>query len=292
MAQLIVCADDYGLSPGVSRVIRDLISAGRLTATSCMTTLPEWRTEAQRLAPLAGKADIGLHFTLTELAPLEPVPGLAPDGRFPSLSSLMRMSFLGKVSADEVRAELTAQLDAFEDAFGRAPDYLDGHQHVHVLPTIRRVVLDVFSQRLARHGAYLRYPGDNLSSIFRRRAGLPRGLVLYVLGDPLRREALRRGIAVNDAMTGLYDFTDRVPYAELFPRFLKGIRGKTILLCHPGEVDEKLLERDELTGQRIIEKDYFDSTAYMEAVAASGARLSRFHEPDRVLESGAKSHAV
>ena len=38
--QIWLCADDYGLSPGVNRAIRDLIERGRLNATSAMMVGP------------------------------------------------------------------------------------------------------------------------------------------------------------------------------------------------------------------------------------------------------------
>jgi chitin disaccharide deacetylase len=67
--KLWLCADDYGISPAVSRAIRDLIGRGRLNATSVMVTAPSFSAaEARALADVAGRdrrAAIGLHFTLT-----------------------------------------------------------------------------------------------------------------------------------------------------------------------------------------------------------------------------------
>ena len=46
-----LCADDYGLSPGVNRAIRDLIERGRLNATSVMVVGPAiGRDEVARAA--------------------------------------------------------------------------------------------------------------------------------------------------------------------------------------------------------------------------------------------------
>ena len=50
----ILCADDYGLAPGVGRAIRNLIERGRLSATSCMTAGRFWPEEARLLQPLGG----------------------------------------------------------------------------------------------------------------------------------------------------------------------------------------------------------------------------------------------
>src|SRR6516165_6197354 len=70
-----LCADDYGLSPGVNRAIRDLIERGRLNATSVMMVGPAiGRDEIDALkASVAGRPHcaIGLHATLT--APFHPL---------------------------------------------------------------------------------------------------------------------------------------------------------------------------------------------------------------------------
>ncbi len=70
-----LCADDYGISPGVNRAIRELIERGRLNATSVMTVGPAiGRDEVQSLQAAAAKSShcaIGLHATLT--APFRPL---------------------------------------------------------------------------------------------------------------------------------------------------------------------------------------------------------------------------
>src|SRR5260370_6471947 len=70
-----LCADDYGISPGVNRAIRDLIERGRLNATSLMVVGPAiGRDEVSALAAPAANSPrcaIGLHATLT--APFRPL---------------------------------------------------------------------------------------------------------------------------------------------------------------------------------------------------------------------------
>ena len=89
---IILTADDYAMTDGVSRAIEDLARARRLSATSAMVTMPGWREAAPRIAALRGEIAIGLHLNLTVGAPLGPMPKLAPDGIFPSLKSLLARS--------------------------------------------------------------------------------------------------------------------------------------------------------------------------------------------------------
>ena len=73
--RIILCADDYGISPAVSAAIRDLIARGRVNATSVMVAAPSFNgAEAAALREAAGAmAAIGLHVTLT--APFTPLYG-------------------------------------------------------------------------------------------------------------------------------------------------------------------------------------------------------------------------
>ena len=80
--KIVLCADDFGLTDGVSRGILELAEAGRISATGAMTNMPGWRRSAQALKPLVGRIGIGLHLNLTVGAPIGPMPVLARGGTF------------------------------------------------------------------------------------------------------------------------------------------------------------------------------------------------------------------
>ncbi len=89
---------------------------------------------------LAGNPDcaVGLHTTLT--APFHPLTmHFQPldGGRFLSLGNTLQAALLRRFDTEMVQAELQAQLTAFNELFGRVPDYIDGHQHVQLFPQIR-----------------------------------------------------------------------------------------------------------------------------------------------------------
>ena len=186
----ILCADDYGLAPGVGAAIRDLIAQGRLSATSCMTAGPYWPEEARLLAPLAGQADIGLHFTLTDQTPAGPMPVLAPEGRLPPIGRLMKDAYTGRLDPAEIAAEFARQLHNFTAALGRTPDFIDGHQHVHLLPVVRDVVAAAAKDL---PGIYQRSCAEPFFSVLKRGVAPPKALLLSAmaraLGKP--REARR-----------------------------------------------------------------------------------------------------
>ena len=135
LRRIWLCADDYGISPGVNRAIRDLIERGRLNATSVMVVGSSLgRDEAAALQAAATKSPrcaIGLHATLT--APFHPLTmHFRPldGGRFLPFPKLLRAGLSRRLDIEIIRAELMVQLATFADLFGRAPDFVDGHQHV------------------------------------------------------------------------------------------------------------------------------------------------------------------
>ena len=269
-----LCADDYGLSPGVSAGIRRLISRGRLNAASVMVVSPHFDAgEAQALAALnAGtpRAALGLHVTLT--GPFTPMSAnFAPlrDGRFPALKDLMRLAVTRRLSPEHLTIEIGTQLRTFRDAFGRLPDFIDGHQHVQLLPQVRDAFLKVAAE--AAPAAWVRQCGRPRAA---RRLRDRKALVLDVRSVRFRSKAQRLGVATNPAFAGAYEFTADADYAAAFPRFLTGMPDGGLIMCHPGFADAELKQLDPLTTLREHEFAFFDSDAFPQALAANGVALA------------------
>jgi predicted glycoside hydrolase/deacetylase ChbG (UPF0249 family) len=267
-----LCADDYGLAPGVSDAIRQVIARGRLNATSVMVLSPHFNAgEAQALLALEPRAALGLHVTLT--GPFAPISeGFSPleAGRFPMLKETMRLAFMRRLRLEKLKAEIAAQLRAFRSAFGRAPDFVDGHQHVHLLPQVRDAFLDTVAQ--AAPGAWVRQCGRARHA---RRLRERKALVLDLLSVAFRAKARRRGLAANPAFVGAYEFTGRTDFAAIFPRFLTGLPDGGLIMCHPGFVDAELERLDPLTTLREAEFAYLNSDAFPQALAAHGLALAQ-----------------
>lgn len=273
--KVIVCADDYGISPGVGRAIRELIGLGRVSATGCMTGSRHWPAEAEPLRALRANADIGLHLTLTDHAPLGPMPDLAPEGRLPPLGRLMGLAFLGRLERREIAAELERQLDAFEAAMGGPPDFLDGHHHVHQLPVVREVVAEVYERRLRPHGAWVRYCDEPLAALPRIGVAPLRAAVISLIGRSWARRGRRRGIPGNRGFRGVRDFHEPA-FAALFPRYLRDIGDGSLVMCHPGFADAELAAVEQVTAQRDDEYRYLASETYGADLAAAGVTVARF----------------
>jgi chitin disaccharide deacetylase len=274
----ILCADDYGFSPGVSSAIRDLIDRGRLSATSCMTMSPFWPDHASWLKPYADQVDVGLHLTLTDHRPLGPMPRTAPGGRFPPLPVLMRRSFTGRLNQGEVDSELNRQLDAFESAFGRPPSHIDGHQHIHQLPVVCKAVIRAVTNRYRGQQIYLRLCHDNYFATVKRGIEIPKSLLISTIGQRLRKLARKHTVAGNNSFRGVYDFSDRVPFGTLMDRFVEDIPPRGLVMCHPGIPDEELRALDPVVDQRRVEYDWLGGYGLPTLLAKQNLRLSRFFD--------------
>src|ERR1700674_601437 len=264
-----LCADDYGLAPGVNRAIRDLIGRGRLNATSVMMVGPSvGRDEVSALASVAADSPhcaIGLHVTLT--APFRPLTmHFKPldGGMFLSLPKLLRAGLLRRLDPEIIRAELMVQLAAFSEMFGRAPDFVDGHQHTQLFPGVRDAFLTAVKD--AAPNAWVRQGGRNQP--LARRLGTPKPLFLDMLSAQFRRRATRAGIAFNPGFAGAYDFSQAPDFGTLMQQFLDGLPEGGLVMCHPGFVDETLVSLDPLTTQREREHAFIGGENFPRLLAA------------------------
>jgi predicted glycoside hydrolase/deacetylase ChbG (UPF0249 family) len=270
-----LCADDYGLSEGVNRAIRDLIGRGRLNATSVMVVgAAIGRDEVaalMRVAAASPRCAIGQHATQT--APFRPLTmhfRPTDGGMFWPFPKLLRAGVMRRLDAEIIHAELLEQLGVFKDLFGRAPDFVDGHQHVQLFPVVR----DAFLRAVKEHapGAWVRQGGRNQP--FAKRLGAPKALVLDILSAKFRKKAARANIPFNPAFAGAYDFSNAPDFGELMRQFLDGLPDGGLVMCHPGFVDDTLVALDPLTTQREAEHAYLAGAAFAALLAANKVTLS------------------
>jgi predicted glycoside hydrolase/deacetylase ChbG (UPF0249 family) len=269
-----LCADDYGISPGVNRAIRDLIERGRLNATSVMVVGPAiGRDEASRLqASAAGstRCAIGLHVTLT--APFRPLTmHFRPidGGMFLPFPKLLRAGLFRRLDPEIIHAELMVQLRAFGELFGRPPDFVDGHQHAQLFPQVRDAFLEAVKETAP--GAWVRQCGR--PQPLAQRLGTPKALVLDILSGQFRRRAARANIASNPGFAGAYDFSRQPEFGALMRQFLDGLPEDGVIMCHPGFVDETLVSLDPLTAQREREHAFLGGDQFPRLLAANRVTL-------------------
>src|SRR5690606_12551664 len=154
--RLIVNADDYGLTEGVSEGIRRAHLDGILTTTTAMMNMPSVMADLKLGRELCPNLGFGVHLVLTQGKPVRPpekVPTLVRrDGRFYSVLQIIEA--VEGMNPVELRDEWRAQIERFLET-GIPIDHIDSHHHVvmrneHTL----RVALDLASE----YGVAIRNP--------------------------------------------------------------------------------------------------------------------------------------
>jgi predicted glycoside hydrolase/deacetylase ChbG (UPF0249 family) len=250
---IVLCADDYALTEGVSRAVGELAAARRLSATSVMVTTRHWPATAPRLRIHRGRLAIGLHLNLTLGSPLGPMPRLAPGNALPTRNALIVRALLGLASSAEIGLEIDRQLDAFEAGLGFPPDHVDGHEHVHILSGIRQPLFAALARRYPHARPLVRDPSDWLTSIAARGTARVKAAIVGGLALRFAAGARRMGLPTNEGFSGFSDFDIDKPYAQELADALARTGPRHIVMCHPGHPDAELGAIDPVVERRGME---------------------------------------
>jgi predicted glycoside hydrolase/deacetylase ChbG (UPF0249 family) len=265
---IVIHADDFGETTGITDGIRRAIEAGVLTSTSIMANMPATAYALRSVQPLSGKASFGVHLNLCEGLPLTRTATLsAAGGEFHPKRMLIRRALSGMLSLGELEREIAAQIGLIRDA-GVSISHLDGHKHLHQLPIVSTAVANVLPRfrigrvrvtrlqsvaALGKTGTLLRELAAWRAARIFRRAGLHSPVRTVDLGDILRKGFGRRG-----------------------PGSLVDARGAVELCCHPA-LAESVAEKPG-SHQRSQELDYLLSAQFRELLEQVGARRVSYWE--------------
>lgn len=265
--RVIVHADDFGETVEITRGICTAIEAGAVTSTSIMANMPGTEDALRRVPALAARASFGVHLNLCEGQPLTPGHSLMDkNGRFFSKRRLFLRSVSGRLSANELESEITAQIACVHDA-GIHISHVDGHKHLHQLPMVDAAVARVLPRfgiervrvtRLARLEAVL------------KPATLVREVLAWKAAATFRRAQLRSPRRVVDLQTVMRR-GGRPENGALWDA-----TGVVELFCHPGTA----LADIEKPGscQRHAELEYLLSEGFRQVLKSGGVRLVSYRD--------------
>jgi len=266
MRRLIVNADDFGLTPAVTEGILHCHRMGIVTSTTLLVNTPG-SEHAARLMAGAPELGVGLHLNLTTGAPLLPpsqVPSLlGRRGRFDK--DPLRLRF--RVRPAEVLAEWRAQLARFRALTGGDPTHLDSHHHVHLLPHLTGIAIEL-----------ARSEGIPALRVIGPADLAPPARAVQRLGAWFARRLLRRSAALAGdsglrrpeharVLTARHRLADVLTWIGDLPA------GVTELVCHPGWVDAPLRRLSAKLAERSTEVELLCDPALRTALAAAGVRL-------------------
>jgi predicted glycoside hydrolase/deacetylase ChbG (UPF0249 family) len=284
--QLVVTADDFGLSPGVDYGILDAFRGGIVRSTALLVNFPDVSDSVSRLRQ-EPELEVGIHLNLTAGPPVLPperIPSLVgADGTLHNFSTFFARVALSRINWDEVTLEWRAQFERGIDE-GCRFTFITSHQHVHMLPEGARICA-----KLAHEfgvGA-IRLTNFTLSEMLWPLR--PKALALAPLVPTARVFFQRRKVFYN---TATLEIPPRKPASALrrVCRTLERLdAGVHELICHPAYEDSLLEARDtyvagrrnELTVlehaklPRFLENAGIQQTTFRE-LAASRAQMNRW----------------
>jgi len=261
--KLCINADDFAQSEAIDNAIVDLAKRGVITSTSALVLSPRWKSSAVRLQNLT--VQVGLHLDLTSHF------SHAFDCHY-SLRKLIVLAYLRALDVQVLKKNIEQQWDAFTCAFGRAPDFIDGHQHVHQLPVVRDALLAVIAEK--QWGAQ---PHQWLRVCHARHWRGFKAMVISVLGAKcLARKALQMHIATNSDFAGVYGFDEKCNLENSWECWLGNLSGdKPLVMCHVADfyqangLNSKTdISHDEILPARVNEFNWLKSKGFQSLLNA------------------------
>jgi predicted glycoside hydrolase/deacetylase ChbG (UPF0249 family) len=234
--RLIVNADDYGHTPGVSAGIRESHLRGIVTSTTCMMNMLDAEAALRQAAQECPRLGLGVHLVLTTGTPLLNVSQVDSlvDGNqsFPGESEMIAR--LASLDLAQVRAEWQAQVERFVAITGHAPDHLDSHHHISYLsPGLFEIMLELARE----YRCAIRFPtGETAEDML---SDFPPAYAQECLE---RNARLAQEFQVPHPDHFLKSFygedATRIALHNLLANLPEGV---TEIMCHPGYVDQELL---------------------------------------------------
>ena len=289
MRRLIINADDFGLTAGVNRGIVEAHEHGVVTSATLMANGPAFE-EAIDLAQARPRLGVGCHVVLVDGAPLlnkTDVASLLEGGGNGSgephfregISRFGALALMGRLAADEIEAEATAQIRKLQSA-GIPVTHLDSHKHTHLFPHVLRPLLRAAASCGVRaiRNPFERMQGAQLAaspSLWKRWTEVG---ILRSLARQFREAVQQSGISTPDGTLAI------VATGSLNERLLRLMvenlpDGTWELVCHPGYNDADLLEvHTRLRESRERELRILTSSSTRDLLAANGVEVVSFRE--------------
>jgi len=269
MRKLIINADDYGLTKGVSQGIRYAFSCGAISSTTAMMNLPGTAADLEVAKRDTPALPVGIHLTLTVGNPLtvpDKIPTLVDgEGRF--LSRDVFLARLDTIRPEETGREFRAQIESLM-ALGIQPDHLDSHHFVsYVSPALLEQML-----RLAEEFHLpIRPPAGSDAAMSDLFPGLPESTVAFLQGDA--QTAIRR-LSIPTADRLYLTFFDKTATLKNLHWILDDLpEGISEIMCHPGLADDDLRNANDYAEERGFELTLLTESDLPDLLKAHGIQL-------------------
>jgi predicted glycoside hydrolase/deacetylase ChbG (UPF0249 family) len=274
---LIINADDFGLTGEVTRGIIDAFKTGVVTSTSVLINELIYEKISFNKSDCANLG-IGLHLNLTQgrsILPAVDVSSLMSiDGYFMKPEQLLAKP--EKIHPAQVEKEWRAQIAAFRTIFG-VPDHLDSHHHIHLYPSF----FNIFCQLAIELQLPVRFPVqvENIPAINIFPFSFADGLELH--NSQWKEEQnlldlIKLSYPDHFMDNFFYIYKDQ---PELIQQIITAFPdGISELMCHPGNISDRLSQISTYTSRREEELVYLKRKSTRAILKNAGIDLIRFSD--------------
>jgi hypothetical protein len=240
MKNLIINADDFGLTNDISDAIIYVFKMGNLSSTTLMTNMPS-SSYAIKLAKENPKLGVGLHFNISEGKSSIGVSSLTNSkGFFLEKMPLILKIFFNKVNNDDIRDELYNQYNYLIKA-GISPTHIDSHQHIHMNPKVFKIVADFAKEkdikiRITFPDIVKRIKGKfNYKKIIKQ-------LILKYAAEKNKKYADLISLKYNKSFNSIFDFHPfQLPKVEDYKKLIESSKSDSHeLMVHPYKISDQL----------------------------------------------------
>jgi hypothetical protein len=282
--RLIVNADDFGMSRGITDGIILAHRYGSLTSTSLMTNMPAAEYAISRMAN-APRLGIGVHLNICTGRPILPpreTPSLVDHaGHFHAPHIMARKLWTWRASGREIEAEFRAQIRWMRDR-GVVPEHANSHHHMHLYPA---AVLPFIRALNAEGILCARAPRSSVWPKTKEIGGPHEGSMMRRLSVHSYRTALQFVAFHNLRMP-----ESRISFLSKYRHNLAALgecwktavaslpSGTFELACHPGLFERGFSETDRIRTQREEELYWLTNQEWRDAIDTNGIQLITYRD--------------
>lgn len=233
---IFICADDFGMSDSINEAIVELLDKNRISGASCLV---EGESFNPKIISKHSKR-LGLHLNFCNK---NSFPIFLIQGIFYSLSF------------EKIITKLKHQLELYQEAFNAKPNFIDGHQHVHILPKVRKAIVCALNEMDEDNKPWIRsiYPMINERPSFKT-------ILLSLLSINFNALLQKEKIFSNKGFAGISSLSHKSNIRTQMRFWLKNLKEGGVLMCHPGT---KVKNPTQLEQRRFLEFSYLSSEEFM-----------------------------
>ncbi len=275
---LIVNADDFGRTRGVSAGIIQAHQRGIVTSATAMMNFKGAAQDLHLAETETPKLGLGVHLVFTAGRPLLPTEWVASlvdeHGHFLSQEAIQADPT--RINQDELRSELKSQVTAFKNAMNRLPDHLDAHHFVHVHPHLFQIYLEVAEVFKLPARLPIPRPGGSLDQLPSIAGKAPLAAAQQMMEIDWELLAAHPITSTDQFIASFYD--QQATSAQLLQILSNLPDGRSELMTHPGFADDDLKSGSSYNVQRDQEVALLCDPQVLARVAELEIQLIKFSD--------------